>query len=152
MIGFFKKTGMIFLLAGSSLFSSCIVESPKYAKVEQVLSLKTGMSKEEVSAALGIPPYDLKSLGENGESVYIYKYRVTNRHTFPLFTRPANGRNTTGKYVDLFVTYSPEGKMTKMESCSTCEETREKKKKLDINALMTFISLALPALAIYFKP
>jgi len=129
-------------------FSGCVVQAPKYSKVELVLLLKPGMTQEEVKSLLGIPPYDMKSINEN-ETVLIYKYRVTDRKTIPFLMKPANGMNATGKWVDLFITFSKEGKVVKIESCSECGETKTKQSKLDLNALITFISFTLPALLLY---
>lgn len=130
-------------------FYSCIVQAPKYAKVEQVLMLKPGMTKEEVSNVLGIPPYDLKSVNDKGETILIYKYRVIDRKTFPLLMKPANGVKTTGKWVDLFVTYGADGKAISIESCSECEETKPTEKKIDINALITLITVTIPAVLVF---
>jgi hypothetical protein len=130
-------------------FASCIVQAPKYTKVEQVLMLKPGMSRDEVTTTLGIPPYDMRSMNDKGETVLIYKYRVTDRKTVPLFMKAANGVKTTGKWVDLFVTFSGEGMLTKIESCSGCEETKTTERKLDINSLITFFSVTAPAVLVY---
>lgn len=129
-------------------FSSCIVQAPKYTHVEQVLELKHGMTKTEVSAALGIPPYDLKSKNDSVE-ILIYKYRVTERRTFPFLKRETNGIKAIGKYVDLFVTYDKEGKMLSMESCSECSETEEKTQKIDVNKVITLMTITLPAMLVF---
>lgn len=141
----------LFLLLAAVIccLSSCIVQAPAYTKVEQVLSLKPGMTKEEVSAVLGIPPYDLKSVNEKGETVLIYKYRVTDRKTVPFLMKSSNGVKARGKWVDLFITYGPDGKATSIESCSECEETKPVEKKIDINALLTVITVTIPAILVY---
>lgn len=139
---------LLFICIACSL-CSCIVQAPKYTKIEQVLMLKPGMTRDEVTAALGIPPYDMRSMNEKGETVLIYKYRVTDRKTIPLFMKPSNGVKTTGKWVDLFVTFSWEGKLTKLESCSGCEETKLTEKKIDINTIVTFITVTIPAVLVY---
>lgn len=129
-------------------FASCVVERPPYTKIEQVLTLHTGMSKEEVSTVLGIPPYDLK-LSTDTQTILIYKYRVTNRKTLPFFVKPSNGLKVTGKYVDLFVSYNVNGKATKIESCSECGSTEEKKTQLDVNRLILLLSVIAPAVLVY---
>jgi hypothetical protein len=139
-------TGLLLLLF---FFPSCIVERPPYATIEQVLSLKPGMTKEEVSKVLDIPPYDLKRMTDTGSVVLIYKYRVTNRRTFPFFVKPRNGLKTTGKYVDLFVTYDKSGRSTKIESCSECEQTVEKK-LVTVDRILALLTVVAPSILIYF--
>lgn len=139
-------TGLFFAL----VMSSCIVTAPRYTRVEQVLRLHQGMTEDEVKATLCVAPYDLKSLKDSGTKILIYKYRVTDRRTVPLFKKATNGISTPGKYVDLFVTYTPEGKVSKIESCSGCESTEEKTKKIDWQTLITLLTVTLPALAVYF--
>lgn len=131
-----------------SLLSSCIIQRPQYARVEKVMMLQTGMTKEDVSKVLGIPPYDIKSVNDSGE-VLIYKYRVTDRKTVPFVVRENNGMKVRGKYVDLFVTYTKEGKVKNIESCTECGETREIETKIDINKIITLITVTAPALLIY---
>lgn len=129
--------------------SSCFIQSPKYAGVEQVLSLKTGMTKEEVSTVLGIPPYDIKSLTDTSAQL-IYKYRTTDRRTLSFVTKKTNGVKATGKWVDLFVTYDRNGKAAQIRSCSDCEETKVTEKRIDYNAIIQMISATAPAVLIYF--
>lgn len=132
-----------------AIFSSCIVQAPKYTGIEEVLQLKIGMTKEEVSKTLGIPPYDLKSTSDT-ETVYIYKYRTTDRKTVPLAMNKTNGIKTKGKWVDLFVTYNPEGKLICVNSCSGCEETKVDEKKIDFNSILLLITVTVPAVLVYF--
>ena len=143
------RAAHLLLIAIIACLSSCIVQAPKYTKIEQVLSLKPGMTKDDVTTALGIPPYDLRSMNDKGETVLIYKYRVTDRKTIPLLMKPANGMKATGKWVDLFVTFSWDGKLTKLESCSGCEETKTKETKININSLITLITVTVPAILVY---
>jgi hypothetical protein len=128
--------------------SSCIVQGPRYTRVEKVLTLKLGMTKEEVSKTLNVSPYDLKAITDSTETL-IYKYRVTDRRTIPFLMKPNNGTSVTGKYVDLFITFSKEGKAINIESCSDCEKTDEKRMKIDFNKIITFITVTTPALLIY---
>ncbi len=131
-----------------SSLTSCIVQRPQYSRIEKVLMLQTGMTKKEVSELLGIPPYDIKSITES-EEIYIYKYRVTDRKAVPFVVRENNGMKVRGKYVDLFVNYSKDGKVTKIESCTECGETKEIETKIDINKIITLITVTAPALLIY---
>ena len=144
------KTFFLFVLTGILFLPSCVVERPPYAKVEKVMTLSLGMTKEEVSKVLDIPPYDFKSLDSNGTSILIYKYRVTNRKTLPFFVAPKNGMKISGKYVDLFVTYSKEGKATNFTSCTECSETTESQKNyISLNTIITLVSVIAPAILIY---
>lgn len=143
------KTLQYISVAALFLFlASCMTEAPKYAKVEQVLTLKPGMTKQEISETLNIPPYDIKMHNDSSE-VLIYKYRVTDRRHLSLFLKPTNGVAVSGKYVDLFVTYSRDGKATNIESCSGCGETKPNTFKLDFNRVMNFITVTTPALLLY---
>jgi len=132
-----------------AMVSSCIVQAPKYTGVEEVLQLKTGMTKEEVSSILGIPPYDLKSILDS-TTTYIYKYRTTDRKTVPLAMNKTNGMKTKGKWVDLFVTYNKEGKVKSIDSCSDCEDTKVAEKKIDFNSVLLLITVTVPAILVYF--
>lgn len=128
--------------------SSCFVQSPKYSGIEQVLSLKTGMTSEEISSILGTPAYDIKSLTDTSSQL-IYKYRTTDRRTLSFFTKKTNGIKATGKWVDLFVTYDKNGKATEIRSCSDCEETKVSSKRIDYNLIIQVISTSVPAILIY---
>lgn len=139
---------LLYLFLFLLFLSSCVVQAPRYAKVEQVLTLQLGMTKEEVSKTLGISPYDFKSVTDTSE-ILIYKYRVTDRRTVPFLMKPTNGVSARGKYVDLFITYSKEGKASFIESCSACEKTDVKKFSIDLNKVITFITATTPAVLIY---
>jgi hypothetical protein len=145
-----KKILMWTLMIGGLVLSSCIVQAPKYSPVENVMKLQLGMTQEEVSSTLKIPPYDLKTIDSSGY-IMIYKYRTTDRNTVPLFMGPTNGVKARGRWVDLFITYSPEGIVTSINSCSECSETEVKEKRIDINALITLVTLTLPALLVFLK-
>jgi hypothetical protein len=130
-------------------FSSCIVTAPRYTSVEKVFTLKVGMTKDEVNQALGITPYNISSISDS-ESVYLYKYRLTDRTTVPLFLGPTNGKNISGKYVNLLVTYDVNGCVTKFESCGNdCDETVVETNKVDVNKVITFLSVTLPIVLVF---
>lgn len=140
-----KKISVVLLV---SLLASCIVHAPKYTSVEEVLQLKTGMTKEEVTKTLGIPPYDLKSVSDT-ETVYIYKYRTTDRNTVPFLMNKTNGVKSKGKWVDLFVYYNKDGKLKSVISCSNREETKVTEKKVDFSSILLLITVTLPAVLVY---
>jgi hypothetical protein len=131
------------------LFSSCIVQSPKYTSLEQVMSLHTGMTKTEVEESLKLKPYDLKAVTDSGTTL-IYIYRVIDRRTLSFDTKPDNGRKSTGKYVQLQVTYSKENKVVNIESCNTCPDNLVTKSRVDIEKVIAFITVTLPVLLVYF--
>ena len=67
---FFKKFPMyktfFLLLLLISILSSCLVQSPKYTSIDQVMSLEPGMTKVQVEERLGVKPYDVRLLLNNG--------------------------------------------------------------------------------------
>jgi outer membrane protein assembly factor BamE (lipoprotein component of BamABCDE complex) len=143
-----KKLKFAFSFVALCFLCSCIVHAPKYTGIEEVLLLKIGMTKDQVSDVLGIPPYDLKSYTDTA-TVYIYKYRTTDRKTLPFAMNKTNGVKSKGKWVDLFVTYNKEGKATRIESCSECEETKVSEKKFDVNAVLMIITVVVPSVLVY---
>ncbi len=128
--------------------SSCIVQSPKYTTVQQVLTLKIGMTKAEVEDTLGLKPYDIKLYNDTGNT-YVYVYRVVDRRTFPFNTKPTNGKEVLGKYIKLAVTYSKDNKVMKVEPCTTCTDNLEITRKLDFQKVTAFITVTLPVILIY---
>ena len=131
------------------LFTSCIVQSPKYTTLEKVISLQLGMSKTEAEETLGVKPYDLKAYTDTSD-VFIYVYRVNDRKTFSFTTKQVNGRKSTGKYVQLEVAYSKKGKVINIESCNTCTDNLVNVNKIDFSGIFVFVTVTLPVLLIYF--
>ena len=129
--------------------TSCFVRSPKYSTFSQVISLEPGMTKIQVEEILGIQPYDLK-LRTDTSIVFIYVYRVTERRTFSFHTTPLNGKEVTGKYVQLAVAYSNAGKVVSIESCSLCPDNLVTTSKIDFGEVLVFVTVTLPILLIYF--
>lgn len=130
------------------IFTSCIVQSPKYTTLQKVISLQLGMSKAEVEQTLGIQPYDLKAYTDTS-NVFIYVYRVTDRKTLSFYTKFVNGKKSIGKYVQLEVTYSKKDKVTKIESCNTCPDNLVNIDKINFSGIFVFITVTLPVLLIY---
>lgn len=128
--------------------SSCIVKAPKYTTIEKVLTLQLGMTEEQISTALGIPPYNF-ILKNDTQTVLLYKFRVADRATVPLFIKETNGKKVRGRYVNLMVTYNRKLIATKMESCNDCDETTIQEKKLDINKIVTLVTVTLPLFLVY---
>ncbi|MFI5220073.1 MAG: hypothetical protein ACHQNT_11370 [Bacteroidia bacterium] len=131
------------------LLTSCIVQSPKYTTLKQVMTLELGMPRTQVEEILGIEPYDLKAVTDTSD-VFIYVYRVTDRRTIYFNTKPVNGKKSTGKYVQLAVAYSKDSKVVNIESCSLCPDNLVTTSKIDFGKIIVFITVTLPVLLIYF--
>ena len=129
-------------------FSSCIVNAPRFTSIEKVLTLQINQTQEEVNQALGIPPYNF-IFKSDSETVLLYKFRVTDRTTVPLFLGPTNGKSKRGRYVNLMITYNKAGRVKKMESCNNCDETIIEEKKLDINKVVTLMTVTLPIVLVF---
>jgi hypothetical protein len=130
-------------------FNSCIVQSPKYSTLDKVMTLKLGMTKEEVEKTLNLKPYNLHALTDSS-TTFIYVYRVKDRKTLYLNTRPTNGRESLGKYTQLAVTYSKKDKVIYVGSCIDCPDNLENVTKVDIEKVALFLTATLPAILIYF--
>lgn len=131
-----------------SLLTSCIVQSPKYTTLPQVMSLQLGMTKERVEEILGVQPYDLKAFTDTS-SVFIYIYRVMDRKTLSFYTRPLNGSKKLGKYVQLAIGYSKKNQVISIESCSLCPDNLVTKDKIDFEKVFVFITVTLPLILLY---
>jgi len=130
------------------LLTSCIVQSPRYTTLPNVISLRLGMTRENVEKVLGVDPYDLKVYTDTS-SVFIYVYRVYERKTLSFFTRPLNGKVKLGKYVQLFVGYSKDNRVISIESCSLCPDNLVTRSKVDFEKIFVFITVTLPLILIY---
>lgn len=142
------KTQWIVVLLVGLLFASCIVQSPKYTSLEKVMSLKVGMTKAEVEKELGIQPYNIKRVTDS-MNVFIYVYRVVDRKTLSVNTKPVNGRKALGKYLQLAASYSKDDKLISIESCNECPDDLEKTSKIDFQKVTMFITVTLPVILIY---
>ncbi|MGZ4159087.1 MAG: hypothetical protein ACXVED_19030 [Bacteroidia bacterium] len=114
-----------------------------------MLSLKTGMTKEEISSALGTPPYDVKFVTDTTCEL-IYKYRTTDRIIPSIFLKKTNGKKAAGKWVDLFVTYNNKDIATNISSCSGCGDTKINQTKINYAALIQVLEIVAPSVLIYF--
>jgi outer membrane protein assembly factor BamE (lipoprotein component of BamABCDE complex) len=130
--------------------SSCFVQSPKYSTLEQVMSLRVSMTKAQVEEILGLQPYNLKAYTDTS-NVFIYVYRVTARRTISFNTKPGNGKELLGKYMQLAVAYSKEGKVLSIESCNLCPDNLVTTSKVDFGEVFVFLTVTLPLLLLYFK-
>ena len=131
-------------------FSSCLMQSPKYTSLEQVISLELGMTKAQVEERLNLEPYDLKAYTDTS-NVFIYVYRTRERRTLSFYTEERNGRPFLGKYVQLFGTYSKKSnKVINIESCSECPNDLNHQIKIDYEKIYAFVTVTLPVILIYF--
>jgi len=127
--------------------TSCIVQSPKYTTLEQVMCLQLGMTKAEVEKELGVEPYDIKAITDTN-NVYIYVYRVNDRKTLYLNTKPVNGKKVKGRYLQLTTTFSKDDKLVKIESCNNSDNLVTVN-KINIDKIILFITVTLPVLLVY---
>lgn len=140
-----KNIKILFILL---CFTSCIVQSPKYSTFEQVMALHTGMSRVEVENTLKLQPYDIKAITDTS-NVFTYIYRVNDRRTLSFATTALNGRNSRGKYVQLFVTYSLDDTVVSIESCSMCPDNLVTRSKIDFEKVFVFLTVTLPVILIF---
>jgi len=75
------KLTLIPLAALCLLFSACsnVWIAPPYTDSEKIIGLKSSMSIDDVTSQLGIPPFDVYHLQEDGSTVLVYNYRLKNR-------------------------------------------------------------------------
>ena len=78
-----KKNIILSLLFATSLFSCNMAKFYNYAlpftNVEKIISLNKGESVNEVNSKLGIQPYNVLHLSEDGSMVLTYHYRTQQR-------------------------------------------------------------------------
>jgi len=140
----FLKIGLFMLL-----FSSCIVRSPKYSTLEQVNTLKVGMTRAAVEETLGIEPYNIKEVTDSGNT-YIYVYRVKVRQTIGFSTQPTNGKEAIGKYMQMAVSYTKDERVRSMESCILCPDNLVTTSRIDVDKVLLFVTVTLPVLLVFF--
>ncbi len=75
-----KKTGFLLLVLGGLMLASCSrYIAPPFTSVEKIVTLRPGMSMSQVSATLGIDPYDILHLNDDNSIVLRYNYRLKDR-------------------------------------------------------------------------
>jgi hypothetical protein len=81
------RTVRICLLLAAIVATSCSRWiAPPYTSVDKIIKVKAGMTIEQVNSALGIDPYDIYQIQEDGSSIYLYYYRTKDRRmTVPPF-------------------------------------------------------------------
>ncbi len=68
-----------FILCSCGVMNNTKWTAPPYTNVEKIMSMKPGMTLEEVNQTLGIPPYNIFNIQDDGSMVLLYNYRVKNR-------------------------------------------------------------------------
>lgn len=136
------------ILIPALLMQSCIVTSPKYTHVDKVMQLKPGMSMDTINARLGIKPYDMDIYDSIGNRSFVYKYRTMDRKTVPFFLKETNGKQKIGKYMDLVAFYDSTDVAYHFESRPT--DSKVDQKKFNVNAIVTVVTVVVPALLVYF--
>jgi len=135
--------------------SSCYVRHPRYSMVKEVMNVQIGMSFDSVNAVLGQEPYDVLSVNNSGETVYIYKYRVQDIKRIPILMKRNKGVETAGRFRDLQITYSEGGKVLSYKTNDETKESKVEKKKIDpnviINSVLTAITITIPAILVYLS-
>ena len=142
------KMMLLFVAFSIGLLASCVMQSPNYTTIDQVMSLKVGMSKTQVEETLGVKPYDVKLYNDTG-SVLIYIYRVIDRRTLSVNTKPVNGKRVIGMYKQLDISYSLQGKVISIETCRTCPDNLTSTSRINFEKTLMFITVSLPIILIY---
>lgn len=130
------------------MLTSCIVRSPKYSTLQQVMNLQVGMSKTQVEQTLGVKPYTIKAFTDTS-TVFIYVYRPTERRTLSFNTKPVNGKEALGKYMQLEVAYSKDDKVINITSCNLCPDNLVVTSKIDFEKIFVFVTVTLPVILIF---
>lgn len=75
-----KKPIILSAIVIMTLISSCSrYIAPQFTSIEKIMLVKPDMSVNQVSATLGIEPYNILHLNEDGDIILIYNYRLKNR-------------------------------------------------------------------------
>ena len=73
------KPGRLLILTALSILTLASCETtkwvaPEFTSVNHILNVKSGMTMEDVNTALGISPYDVYTIREDGGSILVYNY------------------------------------------------------------------------------
>ena len=69
---------LIIIVSSCSPKTSTWIEPP-YTNVEKIATIKPGMNLDDVTEALGIPPYNIFHMQEDGSLILLFNYRIKNR-------------------------------------------------------------------------
>lgn len=68
------SVGLVFVLSSCSYWIA-----PSYTNVEKITKIKPGMTIDQVNSTLGISPYNIYHIQDDGGSILTYTYRIKNR-------------------------------------------------------------------------
>ncbi len=78
-----KITTKIIAFSMIGLFASCLTPShwiaPQFTNVEKIISVEPGMDINELNTTLGVIPFDIYNIQDDGTSVLKYYYRTKSR-------------------------------------------------------------------------
>lgn len=77
-----KLQTILFMLFAVVLLNACSSSyfiAPPYTSVDKIINVKAGMTMQQANAVLGITPYDVFHIQDDGSSIVTYKYRIADR-------------------------------------------------------------------------
>lgn len=73
------KAIFTFFLIGT-VFTSCTYYiAPPYTSVNELIKVRKGMTMSKVNEVLGIQPYDIYTIQDDGSTILVYNYRLKDR-------------------------------------------------------------------------
>jgi hypothetical protein len=147
------RAGSLFLVA--MLATSCLLRQPPCGDYDTVLALSPGMSYEQLLGQMGVPPYYVKEKDAQGNTVYVFKYRLKDLRRIPLLMKPNAGFKANGQYADLLVTVGRDGLVNHLETCTDCSPVGHKTTVIDFDSLIrgitNMITVTLPAVLVFLS-
>ena len=91
--------------------------TPKFVNMKQIMGLEMGSTLAEVKSELGSNPYDILSSQQFGYTIYVYKYKVSERKVKPKLVNLIGGETIgdevyNGKLKNLYLFF----KFNKLET------------------------------------
>jgi hypothetical protein len=77
----------------------------------------------------------------------MYKYRLTDRRTVPLFLKDTNGKEIRAKFSDLYCTFDKNEILISLYSQKSESELKEH--RFNINSFLTLLTVSVPAFLVY---
>jgi hypothetical protein len=84
MVKLKTRTTLFVAVLAALFFQSCTMNrsywvAPEFTSVSKISQLKSGMSTEEINLTLGMQPYDIFHIQQDGSSIIVYNYRIKER-------------------------------------------------------------------------
>lgn len=79
MIKLFTKKSLVFSFVILFLASCTYHIAPPYTSVSELIKVRKGMTLNKVNEVLGIQPYDIYTIQDDGSTVLVYNYRIKDR-------------------------------------------------------------------------